>query len=104
MTEGSSKRPRGFGFVTFEDPTSVAILTRSRYHPIDNRLVEVKAAVPREMMHTVTEADSAALPGVYPATGDYGADGSSAAGGSTLGVNGDWYNQAYPNSVVTYGG
>lgn len=51
MTEGSSRRPRGFGFVTFENPSSVAAITRSRYHPIEGRLVEVKAAIPRELMH-----------------------------------------------------
>jgi len=47
MTEGNTKRPRGFGFVTFEDPTSVAIVARTRYHPVDGRFVEVKPAVPR---------------------------------------------------------
>ena len=34
-----------------ENPASVAAITRSRYHPIEGRLVEVKAAIPRELMH-----------------------------------------------------
>jgi hypothetical protein len=53
MTEGSARRPRGFGFVTFEDPAAVTMLSQSRYHPVDGRLVEVKPAVPREVMQTM---------------------------------------------------
>jgi len=61
MTEGSQRRPRGFGFVTFDNAASVAMITRSRYHPIEGRLVEVKAAVPRDMMpHTAPAGVNAA--------------------------------------------
>ena len=50
MTEGTARRPRGFGFVTFEEPAAVELVIRSRFHPIEGRLVEVKPAVSREQM------------------------------------------------------
>ena len=50
MTEGTTRRPRGFGFVTFEEANAVEVVCRNQYHPIDSRLVEVKPAIPREQM------------------------------------------------------
>ena len=61
MTEGSARRPRGFGFVTFEDAASVARVTRSRFHPIGGRHVEVKPAVPREQMRALEVSQQEAL-------------------------------------------
>uniref|UniRef100_A0A4W5L738 RRM domain-containing protein n=1 Tax=Hucho hucho TaxID=62062 RepID=A0A4W5L738_9TELE len=42
-----SGQPRGFGFVTFEDP-SVIERVLSDTHTLDGRNVEVKRAVPRD--------------------------------------------------------
>ncbi|CAF1302068.1 unnamed protein product [Rotaria magnacalcarata] len=43
--EGKS---RGFGFVTYEDTSSVEDFMRSRPHTIDNRQIDPKRAMPRE--------------------------------------------------------
>ena len=49
MTEGgNTRRPRGFGFVTFEDAATVGVVCHRPYHPIDNRQVEVKPAISRD--------------------------------------------------------
>ncbi|CAF2095757.1 unnamed protein product [Rotaria magnacalcarata] len=42
---------RGFGFVTFTDPSSVDAVMQSRPHTLDNRVVEPKRAIPREETH-----------------------------------------------------
>jgi len=48
LTDVVTKRPRGFGFVTFVDPASLTAVSQARFHNIDSRLVEVKLAVPAE--------------------------------------------------------
>jgi RNA recognition motif-containing protein len=51
MMEPNTRRSRGFGFVTFENASSVtSVVSRGRFHPLDGRLVEVKVAIPREAM------------------------------------------------------
>jgi len=47
MKDPISKRSRGFGFITFSDPSSVDEALRIEDHLIDNRKVEAKRAVPR---------------------------------------------------------
>lgn len=59
MNDGKSKKPRGFGFVTFEDPACIANITVERYHLIKGRWVEVKRAVPRELMDQHNAGDHA---------------------------------------------
>ncbi|KAF0689593.1 hypothetical protein As57867_018901, partial [Aphanomyces stellatus] len=49
MKDKYSGQPRGFGFVTFEDP-SVVDRVLSETHNLDGRNVEVKRAVPRDSM------------------------------------------------------
>ncbi len=104
MTEGSSRRPRGFGFVTFDDPKVVPTVTRTRYHPIGQRLVEVKPAVPREIM-SLTQSQDAGMPGSSPPkelsapTGDASASGpgimESAPGSPTMQSGHEWYPSGY---------
>lgn len=58
MIDGRSGRPRGFGFVTFADASSVMRATKdSRYHYIGSRHVEVKPAIPREKMQVASVAE-----------------------------------------------
>merc|ERR1719263_1875302 len=50
MADIKSRKPRGFGFVTFDDASCIPQVTRERYHTIRGRAVEVKLAVPRKLM------------------------------------------------------
>mmetsp|Transcript_11353 Transcript_11353/g.41543 ORF Transcript_11353/g.41543 Transcript_11353/m.41543 type:complete len:211 (+) Transcript_11353:372-1004(+) len=50
MREPGTNRPRGFGFVTFDDEEAVNKVLVSRYHEMGDKRVEVKAAVPRGEM------------------------------------------------------
>mmetsp|Transcript_3351 Transcript_3351/g.8036 ORF Transcript_3351/g.8036 Transcript_3351/m.8036 type:complete len:436 (-) Transcript_3351:349-1656(-) len=55
MHEAGGRKPRGFGFVTFAESSSVQKVLQLRFHPVDGRGVEVKLAIPREFMHDVGE-------------------------------------------------
>jgi len=56
MSDGKSRKPRGFGFVTFEDAASVTLVTYERFHYIRGRWVDVKPAIPREHMPQLAES------------------------------------------------
>ncbi len=47
MKDSLSRRSRGFGFITFANPSSVDDVLNQPEHIIDNRRVEAKRAVPR---------------------------------------------------------
>ncbi|XP_043948065.1 RNA-binding protein Musashi homolog 2 [Drosophila biarmipes] len=47
MRDPVSNHSRGFGFVTYVDPTSVEKVQKARPHTIDNKAVETKPALPR---------------------------------------------------------
>ncbi|KQK17940.1 heterogeneous nuclear ribonucleoprotein A0 isoform X2 [Brachypodium distachyon] len=51
MKDKHTKMPRGFGFVTFSDPSVIDRVLEDE-HTIDGRTVEVKRTVPREEMST----------------------------------------------------
>ncbi|KAL5665307.1 hypothetical protein ACJX0J_025415, partial [Zea mays] len=51
MKDKHTKMPRGFGFVTFSDPSVIDKVLEDE-HVIDGRTVEVKRTVPREEMNT----------------------------------------------------
>ncbi|KAK3152525.1 hypothetical protein QOZ80_2BG0160170 [Eleusine coracana subsp. coracana] len=51
MKDKHTKMPRGFGFVTFSDPSVIDKVLEDE-HVIDGRTVEVKRTVPREEMST----------------------------------------------------
>lgn len=49
MYDHVNKRPRGFGFVTFTDATSVdKVLSLGQFHKLKDKQVEIKRAVPRD--------------------------------------------------------
>lgn len=50
MSDPQTHRPRGFGFVTFDDPRSAVMAAKEQFQTIDGRRVEVKTAVPKETM------------------------------------------------------
>ncbi|KAF8822613.1 hypothetical protein IE077_003338 [Cardiosporidium cionae] len=52
MTDKSNNRPRGFGFVTFENPEVVEEVVRHySTHQLRGKWVEVKKATPKEQMN-----------------------------------------------------
>ena len=50
MHDRVTNRSRGFGFVIFVDPASVTAVLDEQYHEIDGRRVEVKPALPKELV------------------------------------------------------
>lgn len=49
MRDAVSKRSRGFGFITYKDADGIDQAQANRPHTIDNREVETKRAMPREV-------------------------------------------------------
>lgn len=47
MMDTTTKRSRGFGFVTYKDPSSVVRVLEGGPHILDNKSIDPKAAVPR---------------------------------------------------------
>ena len=51
MQDKRTRKPRGFGFITFKDMTAVNLVLRLRdKHVIQKKWVDVKSAVPVEFM------------------------------------------------------
>ncbi|KAA8538265.1 hypothetical protein F0562_027912 [Nyssa sinensis] len=48
MHDSVTKRPRGFGFITFDSEEAVEDVMQKRFHELSGKLVEVKRAVPKE--------------------------------------------------------
>ena len=53
ITEGISRRPRGFGFITYVDVAAADAVLQTRFHVVANRYIEVKQAVPRAVTEVV---------------------------------------------------
>ncbi|XP_059141066.1 RNA-binding protein Musashi homolog 2-like, partial [Physella acuta] len=49
MKDPTTRRSRGFGFVTFVDPESITKVMDSKPHHIDSKGVDPKVAVPKKL-------------------------------------------------------
>ncbi len=49
MKNSETMRSRGFGFVTFKDPTRIEAVLASGPHTLDGRTIDPKACNPRSM-------------------------------------------------------
>ncbi|KAK2391851.1 RNA-binding (RRM/RBD/RNP motifs) family protein [Trifolium repens] len=92
MQDSLTRRPRGFGFITFDSEDSVQNVMMKKFHDLNGRQVEVKRAVPREGKSGYDEISSSpanTLPGFAPLplyTG--GGDGVYGYGSNPYGC---WY-------------
>ncbi|CAB4266158.1 unnamed protein product [Prunus armeniaca] len=63
MYDNTTRRPRGFGFVTFASEDAVENVMQQSFHELNGRFVEVKKAVPKEENNS---NDSGYTPVNYP--------------------------------------
>lgn len=49
MYDSVTRRPRGFGFITFDSEDAVDNVMQKNFHQLNDKLVEVKRAVPKEV-------------------------------------------------------
>nr|DBA33332.1 TPA: hypothetical protein GDO54_001031 [Pyxicephalus adspersus] len=57
MRDPTTKRSRGFGFVTFADPASVDKVLAQPHHELDSKTIDPKVAFPRRAQPKVSRRD-----------------------------------------------
>mmetsp|Transcript_9739 Transcript_9739/g.35678 ORF Transcript_9739/g.35678 Transcript_9739/m.35678 type:complete len:284 (-) Transcript_9739:461-1312(-) len=101
MRDAATQRPRGFGFVIFEQESALDKVLVSRYHEMGDKKVEVKRAVPRGEIQPVKGHDRSGR-------GHAGRGGSRGSSGPRGGQqhmdkhasNGSYAAQAYSNAFT----
>ncbi|KYO32165.1 RNA-binding Musashi-like protein 2 isoform B [Alligator mississippiensis] len=64
MRDPTTKRSRGFGFVTFADPASVDKVLAQPHHELDSKTIDPKVAFPRRAQPKVGLAPGGKMSGV----------------------------------------
>ncbi|CAN0897618.1 Heterogeneous nuclear ribonucleoprotein 1 [Linum grandiflorum] len=111
MYDQHTQRPRGFGFVTFDDEDAVDRVLHKTFHELNGKSVEVKRALPKD---SNPGGNGRSGGGGYQSYGGSGANASdgnryiqsqtSAAGyGAYSGYGAPSYGYGAPNSSVGYG-
>ncbi|XP_047336935.1 heterogeneous nuclear ribonucleoprotein 1-like [Impatiens glandulifera] len=115
MYDPNTKRPRGFGFITFDSESMVERVLHKSFHELNNKMVEVKPALPKEVSPggaVVSQIVGGYGPSSYPPTTF---DGQSIGGNRLMQVptsNGPFVSYpnfgmptyAYPMPNIGYGG
>eukprot|EP00850_Spirogloea_muscicola_P011343 SM000070S21309 [mRNA] locus=s70:257284:259005:+ [translate_table: standard] len=96
MYDHNTQRPRGFGFITYDSEDAVDAVLQKNFHELNEKMVEVKRAVPKELSQpggsTGRGSAYGGRGGGYVGSYGYG----TGAGGSpgSYGGRGDRYGQA----------
>jgi len=85
MCDPHTRKPRGFGFITFDNAVAVDRACVNKFHELNGKRVEVKRAIPQERMN---ESDGAeGLPSFLGKGGGGGRGRGAPLGGGFNGVN-----------------
>ncbi|XP_073388729.1 heterogeneous nuclear ribonucleoprotein 1 [Physcomitrium patens] len=95
MYDHNTQRPRGFGFITFDSEDAVENVIQKSFHELNDKMVEVKKAIPKELSAGSGRAGGG-FGGGGRGGGNYGSGysqggygGGSPGGGSGYGGRGD---------------
>ncbi|KAL9241174.1 hypothetical protein vseg_015316 [Gypsophila vaccaria] len=61
MYDHNTQRPRGFGFITYDSEEAVDMVLTKTFHELNNKMVEVKRAVPKELSPGPSRSPSVGL-------------------------------------------
>jgi RNA-binding protein Musashi len=92
MYDHNTQRPRGFGFITFDSEDAVENVIQKSFHELNDKMVEVKKAIPKELSA-----------GSGRATGGFGGGGRG-GGNYGSGYSQGGYGGGSPGGGSGYGG
>jgi len=88
MCDPHTRKPRGFGFITYDNTASVDRVCNNKFHDLNGKRVEVKRAIPQDRMLATTDEPGPPEAGArrFPLAGrSPGAAGAPFAGGPMWG-------------------